>query len=180
MTLATALLSRDLLALWREILNALRQIGAFSPELARDSMSGLVLAPVLAVVSVPALQAAAALALGWVPLLVAIALATRSRHGTAFLLMMATAGTALVGGSLIAAHVFAHATDALVPLLLAERSSETQWIAGRLAHARDVLLATPLGFLLPLAIGIMAAVTGWRRAARTAMPAVVGDGGGPV
>ena len=105
--------SSGIRSLWQDAIPALDQAGVFR-EARTGAEGGAILAPVLAVLFVPILEAACAASLIAAPVLLLVLLFTRSRAFPKSLVLTAIVQAALVAGSYVAMNAFLPMAQALL------------------------------------------------------------------
>ena len=144
--------SAELFALWGDILNLMDRLN-LKEELFRGGgqMSGLVFAPIFVLLYVPMLEAATAIFLIAIPLLLLVLFLTRSRSFPRALVMMTICQAGLVLASALAAAIFAQLATEGLPTVLASGEPEGRKVADLLIRMQQVVQSTATGFYVPLA-----------------------------
>jgi methionine-rich copper-binding protein CopC len=140
----------DFVALWREILVLLDDVGFWDAFAQGGQNSGLVMLPIMAALFVPGLEAIAAFFLIAVPLVLLALLPTRSRHFPRLFTMLVVCQAGLVLASGIGADSFAKLAAELTAAMGATEDVEVGRAAGQLRQASGVLTATATAFVAPL------------------------------
>jgi methionine-rich copper-binding protein CopC len=140
----------DFVALWREILVLLDDVGFWDAFAQGGQNSGLVMLPILAALFVPSLEAIAAFFLIAAPLGLLALLPTRSRQFPRLFTMLVVCQAGLVLASGIGADAFAKLAAELTAAMNTAEDVELGRAAGQLGHASGVLTATATAFVAPL------------------------------
>jgi methionine-rich copper-binding protein CopC len=140
----------DFVALSREILALLDEIGFWDAFARGGQYSGLVMLPVLALLFVPALEAIAAFFVIALPLALLALLPTRSPRFPRLFAMLAVSQAGLVLASAIGAGAFASVAAEASGVMGEARDAEVLRAGADLARAAAVLGATAKSFVTPM------------------------------
>jgi hypothetical protein len=108
--------SQPILSLWQDAIPALQQAGVFQSAAPSSSMSGVVLAPVVAVMFVPILESAAALSLIVGPILLLLLFFTKSRAYPKSFVLATLLQAGLVAVAFVATNAFTLMAERLLAL----------------------------------------------------------------
>jgi hypothetical protein len=137
---AAIVASRELLSLWREIVVLLDRAGLFREIPGGGAGSGLVLAPLMAILYTPIVSALSAAALVALPVLLAIALAAKSPRFDWLFTSTVICCAVLVGAGLVAAGLFERLSTLATPTLLRGGDPTGAQVVEELKRASEVLL----------------------------------------
>jgi len=155
-----ALASQPIRSLWQDAIPALRQAGVFEQASSSSEMSGVVLAPVIAVMLVPILETLATAALIVLPFLLLVLFLTRSRAFPRSFVLTVILQAALVAGAFLATNAFTGMAQRLLAATAARASQapvEFQQALAGLRRIQQVIGPTARSFallLLPVVIWI--------------------------
>jgi methionine-rich copper-binding protein CopC len=140
----------DFVALWREILVLLDDVGFWDAFARGGQNSGLVMLPIMAALFVPSLEAIAAFFLIGAPLVLLALLPTRSRQFPRLFTMLVVCQAGLVLASGIGADAFAKLAAELTAAIGTPEDVEVGRAAEQLSHASGVLTAAASAFVAPM------------------------------
>jgi len=156
--------SQPILSLWQDAIPALQQAGVFQPAASNTSMSGVVLAPVVAVMFVPIVESAAALSQLVGPILLLLLFLTKSRAFPRSFVLAALLEAGLVAVAFVATNAFAVMAERLLALTATNAGNTPPELHQALAGLRRIQAvigptARTLGWLvLPVVLWIPAFV----------------------